>query len=144
MTDTYRHSVSVAAVVTNDQGEVLVIQRQDTGAWQLPGGILEQYESIHDGVRREVHEETGLRVEPLHLTGVYKNIPLGVVALVFLARHVDGTPTPTDESAVVEWWPANRITDEMTEAFAIRITDALDFRDHPAIRHHDGTNLLQP
>jgi 8-oxo-dGTP diphosphatase len=143
MTEPYRHSVSVAAVVTNDQGEVLVIQRQDTGAWQLPGGILEHHESIHDGLRREVLEETGIRVEPHHLTGVYKNIPLGVVALVFYARHIDGTPTPTDETAAVDWWPPEQVTEQMTEAFAIRITDALELRDHPAIRHHDGTNLLQ-
>ncbi|HZM84474.1 MAG TPA: NUDIX domain-containing protein [Candidatus Limnocylindrales bacterium] len=144
MTEPYRHSVSVAAVVVNDDGEILVIQRRDNDAWQLPGGILEPHESIHDGVRREVLEETGLHVEPMHLTGVYKNIPLGVVALVFLARHVEGAPQPTDESAAVEWRAPARITEEMTEAFATRIIDALEFRDHPAVRHHDGTNLLQP
>jgi 8-oxo-dGTP diphosphatase len=39
--------------------------------------VLELTESIHDGLRREVREETGLGVEPITLTGVYKNITRG-------------------------------------------------------------------
>jgi 8-oxo-dGTP pyrophosphatase MutT (NUDIX family) len=35
-----QHSVSVAAVVTDGTGQVLVIQRRDDGAWQIPGGVL--------------------------------------------------------------------------------------------------------
>ena len=60
---TPRHSVSVAAVVLDDAGRALVIQRRDNGAWQLPGGVLELDEPIEAGVRREVLEETGLEVE---------------------------------------------------------------------------------
>ena len=45
MTQAPRHSVSVAAVVTDDRDRVLVIQRRDNGAWQLPGGVLELDES---------------------------------------------------------------------------------------------------
>jgi len=41
VTQTPRHPVSVAAVVTNDNNRILVIQRRDNGAWQLPGGVLE-------------------------------------------------------------------------------------------------------
>jgi 8-oxo-dGTP diphosphatase len=83
MSQDNRHSVSVAAVVTNDDGRVLVVQRRDNGEWQIPGGVLELDESIHAGLQREVEEETGLIVEPERLTGIYKNLRLGVVALVF-------------------------------------------------------------
>src|SRR5438067_4563022 len=104
VTQTPRHPVSVAAVVTNDNNRILVIQRRDNGAWQLPGGVLELDESPDAGLRREVREETDVEVEPQRLTGVYKNITLGVVALVFRARVVAGTATETDESAAVDWW----------------------------------------
>jgi ADP-ribose pyrophosphatase YjhB (NUDIX family) len=143
MTDN-RHSVSVAAVVTNDQGQVLVIQRRDNGAWQLPGGVLELDERIEDGLRREVEEETGIKVEPIRLTGVYKNITLGVVALVFRARQVGGEPHPTPEAPCVAWWTPSQVSFDMTEAFAIRILDALDLQATPAIRTHDGVQLLDP
>lgn len=142
MADTPRHSVSVAAVVVDDDGRVLVIKRRDNGAWQLPGGVLELGETIHDGLRREVREETGVEVEPVRLTGVYKNMTLGVVALVFRARPVAGTPGPTDEAADVAWWTGEQVQREMTEAFAVRILDAL--RDHgPArVREHNGVRLV--
>ena len=99
MSDLPKHSVSVSAVVSDDDGKVLVAQRRDNGKWQLPGGVLELDESIHQGVRREVLEETGVLVEPERLTGVYKDLTLGVVALVFRARVVHGEPRPTEESA---------------------------------------------
>lgn len=142
MTESPRHSVSVAAVVTDAQGRVLVIQRRDNGAWQLPGGVLELAETIESGVIREVLEETGVTVQPTRLTGIYKNMKLGVVALVLRAEVVSGEPHPTDESADVAWWTPEQVTEGQTEAFAIRITDALG--DHPTavIRHHDGVKLL--
>jgi ADP-ribose pyrophosphatase YjhB (NUDIX family) len=136
-----RHSVSVAAVVTDDAGRVLVVQRRDNGQWQIPGGVLELGESIPSGTRREVQEETGLVVEPERLTGVYKNLRLGVVALVFRANVVAGTARPTDESAAVEWWTADEIAARMSETFAVRVLDALDAND-VAIRLHDGVRLL--
>ncbi len=136
------HSVSVAAVVVDDTDRVLVIQRSDNGAWQLPGGILELDETPEDGMRREVREETGVEVRPERLTGVYKNMKLGVVALVFRARLVSGTPHPTDEATAVDWWPADRVATDMVEAFAVRILDALRTDPTPAVRTHDGVRLL--
>ncbi|GAB1689714.1 NUDIX hydrolase [Krasilnikovia sp. M28-CT-15] len=141
MTAPNRHSVSVAAVITDDQDRVLVVQRRDNGRWEIPGGILELHESIHDGVRREVQEETGALIEPDQLTGVYKNLKLGVVALVFRARIIGGELGPTEESARVDWWTRDMVTDQMAETFAIRVTDALD-TDQPAIRLHDGVHLI--
>ncbi|BCJ45170.1 NUDIX hydrolase [Actinoplanes ianthinogenes] len=137
-----RHSVSVAAVITNDTGHVLVVQRRDTGKWEIPGGILELDESLAAGVRREVEEETGVTIEPDRLTGVYKNLRLGVVALVFRGHIVSGKPGPTDESAAVDWWTADQVTDRMSETFAVRVLDALDSTD-VAVRLHDGVHLIQ-
>ncbi|QSB15176.1 NUDIX domain-containing protein [Natronosporangium hydrolyticum] len=144
MSSAPRHSVSVAAAVINNDGHALVIRRRDTDAWQLPGGILELGETLHEGVRREVLEETGVVVEPTRLTGVYKNMRLGVVALVFHAHPIAGSPQPTDEAAAVEWWPIERITATMNEAFAIRLSDAFRDEQAPAVRAHDGTHLLDP
>lgn len=142
MSETPRHSVSVAAVVVDEANRVLVIQRRDNGAWQLPGGVLELDESPEAGVCREVREETGMDVVPQRLTGVYKNMKLGVVALVFRARVIAGTPNPTEESTAVEWWAADRVAADMTEAFAVRILDALRADTTPAVRIHDGQRLL--
>jgi hypothetical protein len=88
-----------------------------------------------------VLEETGVLVEPERLTGVYKNLTLGVVALVFRAHVIQGEPRPTEESAQVEWWTPAAVEERMDETFAVRILDAIDSHD-TAIRLHDGTHLL--
>src|SRR3954464_15162455 len=61
--------VGVSAVIV-DAGRVLLGQRGREplkGKWSLPGGMLELGESLHEGVVREVEEETGLKVEPIEL-----------------------------------------------------------------------------
>lgn len=134
-----KHSVSVAGVVINDRDQVLLIQRRDNGHWEPPGGILELDEEFHDGVRREVLEETGVTVEVDRLTGVYKNLTRGIVALVFRCRAVAGEPQATDESVRVEWLDLGDAVKRMDEAFAIRVSDA--FTDAPTVRSHNGVRV---
>ncbi|MEU9076650.1 NUDIX domain-containing protein [Kitasatospora sp. NPDC048538] len=135
------HSVSVAGVVVREGGDVLVIRRADNSTWEPPGGVLELGESVEAGVCREVLEETGVVVEVERLTGVYKNMTLGVVALVFRCRPVGGTPAVSDESTVVQWLPPDDAVAKMGEMYAIRVQDALNLGD-PAVRAHDGRRLV--
>lgn len=135
------HSVSVAGVVVRDDGRILVIRRADNGNWEPPGGVLELDESPEDGVRREVHEETGLKVHAERLTGIYKNITRGVVALVFRCRVEGGHEQLSEESTAVEWLTAAEISDRMADVFSVRILDALN-ADTPYVRTHDGRQLV--
>ncbi len=50
---------------------------------------------------REVLEETGIHVEVDELTGVYKNLPRGIVALVFRCKPSGGTERTSSESTAV-------------------------------------------
>jgi 8-oxo-dGTP diphosphatase len=139
--DLPRHSVSAGGAVVRDDGRMLAIKRADNGEWVLPGGIVELDEDPRDTVRREVLEETGVTVEPGQLTGVYKNMRLGVVSLVFRCRPVSGAAQPTTEASEVAWLDGAQVTGRMAEAFAIRLLDAVD-ADEPRIRTHDGQHLL--
>nr|WP_237703008.1 MULTISPECIES: NUDIX domain-containing protein [Protofrankia] len=133
--------MSVAGVVVNQDGLVLAIRRRDNGQWQPPGGVLELAETFEEGLRREVLEETGVTVEIDRLTGVYKNLPLGVVALVFRCRPLAGAPRATAESSEVCWLPASDVRERMSPAFAVRVLDALA-DTATAFRTHDGVDLL--
>jgi ADP-ribose pyrophosphatase YjhB (NUDIX family) len=141
MPDQYVHSVSVAGVVVNEAGDVLVVQRQDNSHWEPPGGVLERDETFEAGVAREVHEETGIQVHVDQLTGVYKNMRLGVVALVYRCHPLTGHARSTTEAHVARWVKAQEIPHLMTPAYAIRVTDAL--RGGIASRSHDGHNLIR-
>ena len=136
-----RHFVSVTGVVFRDDGRVLAIERCDNGRWVTPGGVLELAESPSEGVAREVFEETGLQVQAGQLTGVYKNMSLGVVTLAFRCELIGGHSHPTDEARQVTWLTVEEAQRDMVEASAIRVTDALN-RDRPFVRVHDGTRLL--
>jgi ADP-ribose pyrophosphatase YjhB (NUDIX family) len=141
-TQAARHSVSVAGVITDDHGRALLIQRRDNHHWEPPGGVLELAETIHDGLRREIREETGLDIEPISLTGVYKNITRGIVALVFRCKVMGGELTINDEVTDFRWASPAEIERLMTEAYAVRLLDALRPSHETVVRNHDGTNVL--
>lgn len=137
-----KHSVSVAGIVVDDHDRVLCIRRDDNGRWEPPGGVLELEESFEDGVCREVFEETGIRVDVLELTGVYKNLSAGIVALVYRCAPAGGRAHPTAEAREARWMTREEVAAAMTPAFGIRVLDALDGGIHS--RAHDGTNLVRP
>ncbi len=137
-----RHSVSAIGVVPDAAGRVLLQRRRDNGAWEPPGGVLELAERITDGLVREVAEETGLVVAPVVLTGVYKSMTHAVIELVFLCRVTGGALATSAESTELAWVGPAEVAGLTTAAFAARISDALRYDGHPAIREHDGLNLL--
>ena len=140
--DTPRHSVSVAAIITDDHGRALLVQRRDNQHWEPPGGVLELGETIEDGLRRETREETGLDIEPDQLTGIYKNMNRGIIALVFRCKITGGELAVNDEAAAFRWATPHDISDLASEAYTVRILDALSHATSPAIRQHDGVHLL--
>jgi ADP-ribose pyrophosphatase YjhB (NUDIX family) len=139
-----RHSVSVAGVVIDEDGRALVIQRRDNAHWEPPGGVLERDEAITEGLLREIKEETGLIVEPIALTGVYKNMSRGIIALVFRCRPIGGALTENSEVVGFRWIREADVTSIMSEAYAVRILDAYQHNAVPSIRNHDGERLVVP
>jgi ADP-ribose pyrophosphatase YjhB (NUDIX family) len=124
-----RHSVSVAGAIIDEDGRMLAIRRRDNGHWEPPGGVLELTETIEAGLVREIREETGITVMSERLTGVYKNMEQGIVALVFRCSVIDRAATRTDE-----------VEQRMDEAYAVRLLDAV-LSTPPAIRAHNGVTL---
>lgn len=137
-----QHSVSVAGVVVDEQRRALLIRRRDNLHWEPPGGILERDEAIQVGVCREVKEETGLSVAPMSLSGVYKNMSRGIIALVFRCNVLGGTLRTNDEVSEFRWATADEVSALVDEAFAVRVLDALEDHTSPAVRQHDGEHLI--
>jgi len=131
----------VAAVITDDHGRALLIQHADHHHWEPPGGVLELNESIEDGLRCEAREEpvsTSTRPAHRHL----QDMTRGIIALVFRRKITGGNLAPNDETAAFRWASEHDIRELATEAYAIRVLDALSPRTSPVIRHHDGVHLL--
>jgi ADP-ribose pyrophosphatase YjhB (NUDIX family) len=136
---------SVNAVVENDQGAVLLIKRTDNDNWSLPGGAMDIGESIADAAVRETREETGIDCEVTGLVGIYTD-PRHVLhytsndevrqefSVVFTARPLGGTPTPSDESSEVLWVQPKELDDHpMHPSMRLRLQHYLERRPNPYI-----------
>ena len=55
------HKVSVAALVTNDEGKILLVNSPWRG-WEYPGGLIEPGETFQEALHREIREEAGVEV----------------------------------------------------------------------------------
>lgn len=63
--------VAASAVVTDEEGSILLQRRRDNDLWALPGGGMDMAGSLPGAAVREVEEETGLEVEITGLVGTY-------------------------------------------------------------------------
>ncbi|MEY9845219.1 hypothetical protein ABH940_002289 [Streptacidiphilus sp. BW17] len=88
------------------------------------------------------YERTGIGVRVDRLTGVYKNVARGVVALVFLCHPEGGQAQLSDESTAVEWLIPAEVINRMGTVFAIRVLDAIAEGESAVIRTHDGRVIL--
>jgi ADP-ribose pyrophosphatase YjhB (NUDIX family) len=87
--------VAVGAAVSNDDGELLLIQRADSGVWLYPTGWCDVGYSAAEVVIKEVAEETGIEAEPVRLIGVLDGLRLGMsriplYSLLFHCRAIGG------------------------------------------------------
>ena len=64
---------AVSAIVTDEQGGILLILRTDNGYWSIPGGGLNPGESVAEATAREVKEETGIDCQVTGLVGIYSD-----------------------------------------------------------------------
>jgi 8-oxo-dGTP diphosphatase len=105
-------------IVTHDpEPQVLLIQRKEdpfAGYWALPGGFLNQEESLAAAASRELLEETGVSGVELEQLGAFADPgrdPRGwTVTVAFLAR-VDRSavkPKAGDDAAAVKWHPLDK------------------------------------
>jgi ADP-ribose pyrophosphatase YjhB (NUDIX family) len=102
----------VTTLPITERGEVMLIRRgiaPGLNLWAQPGGFLEIDETVREAAVRETLEETGLRVEPMGIVGLYSRVPAAVVVVAYEARIVGGTPTITRESLETRPFAANAI-----------------------------------
>jgi mutator protein MutT len=108
-----RPIIGIGGVVISD-GCVLLARRSRPplqGQWSIPGGILEVGETLIEGVRRELAEETGIEVRVRNLIDVFERIdrdPSGkmhyhFVVLDYLCEAVQGNARAGSDVSEVAW-----------------------------------------
>lgn len=112
-------ALTADCVVFDRAGRVLLVRRGNEpfkGQYALPGGFVDIGERVEDGARRELREETGVKVGELRLVGVYSEPsrdPRGhTCSVAFVARVESADPHAGDDAAAAEWvadWRRKRL-----------------------------------
>lgn len=113
--------VAVAALIVNDKNEILIIKRGSEpgkGLWSIPGGVVELGEHLHQALRREVKEETGLEILPLELLDVFEvldhdssgSLRYHYIIIDYLAKSCGGELKASTDASEVRWVSLNNIS----------------------------------
>lgn len=119
-------TIVVVAGVVRERGRVLVTQRKTgghlAGAWEFPGGKLEDGEDPKDALARELREELGIDVAVGGALDVafhrYEDAGKAVLLLFYEATRTPTSPEPRAlDVADLAWWgPADLVDDKFPPA----------------------------
>lgn len=106
-------SFTVGAVcVIDHHGSYLVLRQPHRPGWSLPGGLCDRGESAADAVTRELHEETGLRIEVGLPVSVQVNGRVRRVDVIYRIRVDDRPPVSAGgEATEARWLPPAVVLD---------------------------------
>ena len=129
--------VAIGAVVGNEAGEILLVQRGDSGMWLYPTGWADVGYSPAEVAVKEVLEETGMLVEPVRLIAVLDGLRLGftsipLYSLVFHCRLVGGELRPHPlECRAVGWFAEDDLPSPLAGAGRWRVPAFEAIRGEP-------------
>ena len=107
------------------------------GYWSLPGGLVETGEKLEDGVKREILEETGLRIRIESMFEIFERImhdaagraEYHYVLIDYICKPIGGKLAAADDVSRVEWVRRAKLGDYLlTEGTLPVIERAFDAR----------------
>lgn len=109
-----KFTVSVAAVIMNSEGKVLLLDHvlRPASGWGIPGGFINHGEQPEDALRRELREETGLELENVKLFRV--RVLKKHVEFIFTANPKGKAEVKSREILTVEWFLPENMPEEMS------------------------------
>lgn len=104
-------AIAAKGFVINNDKKILVIKRRPNDVhspsiWEVPGGRIEVGEDPHEGVKREVLEETGLEVivhEPLGVRSFTRDDGQHITMIIFRCAPTTEEVVLSEEHTDFEW-----------------------------------------
>lgn len=132
--------IGVGGVVIRGDNVLLIRRGREPlkGEWSIPGGMLELGENLKDGVKRELLEETGLKVRPLEVLTVFdrilrngKRVQFHYVIVDYLCTAAGGRLKSGSDVLDARWVRRNELPRyKVTPKAASVIADAFDLAEH--------------
>lgn len=135
--------IRVASGIVRDRDKLLLVRQVSNGVdyWSLPGGVVEDHESLTCGLRRELFEETGLQAEgSLELAHVVELVMPTFASLAFVFT------VPTYHGNLVLDDPANEVVEcefvQETKAQQLLSQLPWPFMREPIAQHLEGVGQM--
>lgn len=130
----------VFTVIKNKDEHILLVKRRDFPLWDLPGGRVENGETLSEAAERETLEETGFKIMIEALRGSYYNPELDDTQFVFIGKIISGSPIRSgSETAAVKFFPESHLPLLMIPHRKMQIKKALTKSSAPIIQEiHDS------
>ncbi|MDF2651720.1 MAG: ADP-ribose pyrophosphatase [Paenibacillus sp.] len=124
-----KHTVTAATVVLNHENKILLINGPKRG-WEIPGGRVEEGESLFSAAIRETKEETGIDIEIIKFCGIFQNVKGSICSTLFLGRPVGGKFQTSDESDEIGYYSIEEAMKKITwETFQEQIEYCLNRKE---------------
>ena len=114
----------VFGIIFDKKKRVLLCHRRDMDLWNLPGGGLKNKESLCEGVRREVKEETGLSVGIVRMSNIYFKPKEKEIVFCFICRIKSGKIKINKEADEIKYFDFKKLPKNIVKNHTQRIKDA--------------------
>ena len=137
----HRNPIPTADIILQQDSKVLMIRRKKEpfkGSLALPGGFVNEGETVEEAIKREAKEEISLEVEPIDILGVYSDPARDprkhTMSTVFIGIVVGGQERAGDDAASIEWVELDEIEKQQVAFDHIQM-----LRDYRKWRDSGGT-----
>ena len=137
--------MTASSIVTNKEGQLLLIERHDIRTFDVPGGGIDANELPTEAAVRETFEETGLHVRPSQLLGLYHwpNEPNAYLSFYFRCELLGGTLQTSEETPSVGFIAPDNLPTRMLPMHRQRIRHSLAHDDKQAAWHTQPMTFTQ-
>lgn len=110
-----KFTVSVGAIILNENNEILLLDHvfRPGSGWGIPGGFIESDEQPHEAIKREIFEETGLKIENVEMMWVktfYQHIEI-----IFRAEGKGEAQVKSSEIIGLGWFTIDSMPAQMSK-----------------------------
>jgi 8-oxo-dGTP diphosphatase len=141
----YRNPTPTVDVILERDSNVLMVRRKNDpfkDRLALPGGFVNEGETVEDAMRREAMEETSLEVFPVDILGVYsdprRDPRKHIVTVVFVGTIASGEIRANDDAASIEWIQLSSV-DNLQQQNQLAFDHAQILRDYRMWKSSGGT-----
>lgn len=142
---TYKNPTPTVDVILERDSKILMVRRKKDpfkDRLALPGGFVNEGETVEDAMKREAMEETSLEVYPADILGVYsdprRDPRKHIVTVVFVGMIVGGEISARDDAASIEWVQIGSI-DQLEEQKLLAFDHTQILRDYRQWKSSGGT-----